>query len=173
MDEPLNQKGREQATEAAKFVGNLKPEVIVSSDLTRAKETAGIVASFLENVEMRVEPGIRERACGRAEGLTADEILRDFGFRMDITSRSLDVVPGAEPYEHFAGRVLETFNRLYDQYGATRVLAVCHGGVMRTFYNEQIDPIPMGMVFHNCSIITTVREGGKWNIVDRYKTERI
>ena len=173
MDEPLNDSGRSQAREAASFVKALRPEVIVSSDLSRAKETAQIVASYLEDVEMKVEPGIRERACGNAEGLTADEIMKKFGFRMEMTSSSLDSVPGAESYEHFAQRVTETFNRLYEEYGTSKVLAVCHGGVMRTFYNEQINTVPLGMVFHNCSIITTVKENGRWNIVDRYKTDNI
>lgn len=173
MDEPLNQTGREQAREAAKFIGTLKPEIIVSSDLKRARETAQIVASYIGEVEIKVEPGIRERGCGKAEGLTADEILQAYGFKMEMTSRSLDNVPGSEPYDHFAGRVLETFNRLYDSYGAEKVLAVCHGGVMRTFYNEQINPIPFGMVFRNCSVISTVKENGKWDIVHRYNTENI
>ena len=173
MDEPLNQNGREQAKEAAAFIQALKPDIIVSSDLQRARETAHIVASYLDGIEMKVEPGIRERACGKAEGLTADEILRNYGFRMEMTSRSLDEVPGAEPYGHFAGRVVATFNRLYDQYGDTRVLAVCHGGVMRTFYNEQINPIPSGMVFRNCSVITTLKDNGKWSIINRYNTENI
>ncbi len=173
MDEPLNHNGREQARLAASFIQGLKPEVIVSSDLQRARETAQIVASYLDSVEIKVEPGIRERGCGKAEGLTADDILRSYGFRMEMTSTALDEVPGAEPYGHFSRRVVETFNRLYDQYGAAKVLAVCHGGVMRTFYNEQINPIPVGVVFKNCSVITTVKENGKWNIISRYNTENI
>lgn len=173
MDEPLNDNGREQARQAAGFVGRLKPEVIVSSNLQRARETAEIVAAILDGVEIKVDSGIRERGCGKAEGLTAEEIFLKFGFRMEMTSSSLDAAPGAEPYAEFAGRVVGALNALYDKYGTTRVLAVCHGGVMRTFYNEQINPIPMGMVFRNCSIISTHRNNGRWSILDRYNTENI
>lgn len=173
MDEPLNDTGRAQAREAANFVMNLRPDVIVSSDLSRARETAQIVASHLDDVEMRIEPGLRERSCGDAEGLNTDGIQKKFGFRMEMTSSLLDNVPGAEAYGHFAQRILETFNRIYDETGTSRVLAVCHGGVMRTFYNEQINPVPLGIVFHNCAIITTARENGRWSIVDRYKTDKI
>ena len=173
MDEPLNDNGRAQAREAAEFVNTIKPEIIVSSDLKRARETAAIVASKLGDVEMRIEPGIRERTCGKAEGLTAEEILNNYGFKMEMTSTSLDNVPGAELYSHFAERVVNTFNSLYEKYGSTKILAVCHGGVMRTFYNEQIEPVPMGVVFHNCSIIATTKDRDKWSIVDKYNTSQI
>ena len=164
---------REQAKEAGKIVRSLGPELIVSSDLQRARETAEIVSGFLDGVQIVLEPKIRERVCGRAEGLTADEILKEYGFRMEMTSRSLDSVPGAEPYNDFAGRVVEAFNAMYDRYGSRKILSVCHGGVMRTFYNEQIKPIPAGMVFRNCSIISTERVGERWNILERYNTENI
>ena len=173
MDEPLNNNGRNQALEAAAVVKILKPDIIISSDLKRAKETAQIVSSFLEGVEIEIEPGIRERGCGKAEGLTAEEILQAFGFRMEMTSSHLDSVPGAEPYTRFAERVVNSFNHLYDKYVGARILAGCHGGVMRTFYNEQIRPIPSGIVFRNCSIISTEKSNGAWSIVDRYNTENI
>ncbi len=173
MDEILNDNGRAQAKEAARIVESIRPDIIVSSDLKRARETAEIAASFLDDYELKIEPGIRERTCGKAEGLTAEEILQIYGFRMEMTSTSLDNVPGAEPYAQFAKRVIDSFNTLYEKYGTARILAVSHGGVMRTFYNEQIKPIPMGVVFRNCSIISTAKDRDKWSIVDIHNTAQI
>lgn len=173
IDENLNENGRVQARYAAKLVNEINPGIIVSSSMLRARETAKIASEYLNGVEIKIEPGIRERSCGAAEGLNTGEILDRFGVRMDITSEEVDRIPGAEPFEEFLGRVVSTIESIYDKYHNEKVLIVSHGGVIRAFYNHRIRTLPPGIVFKNCSIISMSRNGGSWEVVDKYNTEQI
>jgi glucosyl-3-phosphoglycerate phosphatase len=77
LDPPLDDEGRRQATEAAPHLaasGRL-PEgtVVVSSDLSRAAETAATLTAVL-GVPLRLDPRLREFGLGVWEGLTRDEV---------------------------------------------------------------------------------------------------
>lgn len=74
-DYPLTEKGRAQAHALAKRwkSENTKFDLVISSSLGRARETAEIIASAL-NVKMELDSIWLERAIGEMEGLTADEV---------------------------------------------------------------------------------------------------
>jgi len=74
-DVPLDELGRLQAKRAAPVLAELKPAVIVSSDLTRARETAGELLA-LTGLPLRTDARLREIHVGSWEGLTADEVAR-------------------------------------------------------------------------------------------------
>lgn len=71
-DYPLTDKGRAQARALAERwkAENAQFDLILSSPLGRAKETAEIIASSL-NVCVELDPIWLERAIGEMEGLTA------------------------------------------------------------------------------------------------------
>jgi len=95
-DVPLNDTGREQARDAAAAIRrdleaeNFPPAVVVASDLSRARETAEIIAAELGLAAPRLYPVLRERAYGEAEGVLVEE----FGERFGGWDR--DSIPGAE-----------------------------------------------------------------------------
>lgn len=74
-DYPLTDKGRAQARALAERwkAENAQFDLILSSPLGRAKETAEIIASSL-NVCVELDPIWLERAIGEMEGLTAEEV---------------------------------------------------------------------------------------------------
>ncbi|MDL1909650.1 histidine phosphatase family protein [Chloroflexi bacterium CFX6] len=74
-DYPLTDKGRAQARALAERwkAENAQFDLVVSSPLGRAKETAEIIASAL-NVRVELDPIWLERAIGEMEGLTAEEV---------------------------------------------------------------------------------------------------
>ncbi len=74
-DYPLTEKGKAQAHALAKRLKSegAKFDLAISSPLTRAKETAEIIASAL-NVKVEFDPIWLERNIGEMEGLTADEV---------------------------------------------------------------------------------------------------
>src|SRR5579883_2314353 len=76
-DVPLNATGRAQARVLASVVQSLGIGGVVSSDLTRAKETAHIVAEALAVPFVGADPDLRERGFGVFEGLTRQECERD------------------------------------------------------------------------------------------------
>lgn len=81
-DIPLNDTGRAQARETAAILAErfsgLRP-LVVSSDLSRARETAEIIADALGVDLAHAYPELRERAYGVAEGLSIEEYHERFG----------------------------------------------------------------------------------------------
>src|SRR3954451_18850203 len=71
-DPPLSDQGRQQAIDAAARIGSV--DVVVSSGLMRALETARIIADQVGVGPVVVEPDLRERHVGEWSGLTHVEI---------------------------------------------------------------------------------------------------
>ena len=72
-DIPLDEAGQAQAERAARLLAALRPDLIVSSDLSRAAQTAAPL-SRLTGLEVTLDKDLRERSGGRWEGLTDTEI---------------------------------------------------------------------------------------------------
>ncbi|GAA3020894.1 histidine phosphatase family protein [Microbacterium dextranolyticum] len=132
-DIPLNDTGRAQAHEtaaalAARYAG--ESPVVVSSDLSRARETAGIIAAALGVPVSRTYPQLRERAYGQAEGLTDVEYRERFG------DFGRDNVPDAETNGHLRTRAVAGVRRAVRDARRDHapidvpVIAVAHGGLI-------------------------------------------
>jgi broad specificity phosphatase PhoE len=72
-DVPLNALGRQQAVDAADLLIKMKPDVIVSSDLQRAADTAAALAA-LTGHSISYDKRLRERYFGSWQGLTMSEV---------------------------------------------------------------------------------------------------
>ena len=72
-DSPLDETGMAQAERAARLLAALRPDLIVSSDLSRAARTAAPLAR-LTGLEVILDKDLRERHGGCWEGLTDAEI---------------------------------------------------------------------------------------------------
>lgn len=77
IDIALNDVGRKQAEVMGPYVAEYEPTLIVSSDLSRAWDTASEIARHT-SCELVSDERIRERAFGQLEGLSIDELTRDF-----------------------------------------------------------------------------------------------
>ena len=76
LDPPLDDEGRAQAARTAPHLAELlagQETVVVSSDLVRARDTAGALAPLL-GVGVQVDERLREHGLGSWEGLTRDEV---------------------------------------------------------------------------------------------------
>lgn len=76
-DPPLDEVGQAQAIEAAALVAAMRPNLLVTSDLQRAYQTAEKLAS-LTGLQLRTDPRLRERHLGHWQGLTREEVARRF-----------------------------------------------------------------------------------------------
>jgi len=72
-DVPLNAVGRQQAVDAAELLVKMRPDVIVSSDLHRAADTAAALAA-LTGLSIGYDKRLRERYFGTWQGLTMTEV---------------------------------------------------------------------------------------------------
>lgn len=131
---PLNDTGRAQAREAGLRLAardSEAPVIVVSSDLSRAAETADIIADTLGTRVLGRYPGLRERAYGEAEGLRSSEFHARWG---DWHAAE---VPGAEPWPVVRERALRALRQVVaDARAATdpqapEVIAVSHGALIR------------------------------------------
>jgi glucosyl-3-phosphoglycerate phosphatase len=76
-DPPLDEVGRAQAYEVAGLIAALRPGVLVSSDASRARQTAAPI-SDVSGLTVVTDPRLRERSLGHWEGLTRDEVATRF-----------------------------------------------------------------------------------------------
>jgi len=134
-DIPLNDTGREQARQVAELLRDrmpaASPVIVVSSDLSRARETAEIIAGALGVDPPRTYPQLRERAYGEAEGVDTAEFLERWG---DWHSAE---IPGAEPWPALRARALAALQQIVRDVRQTTapasasVIAVAHGALIR------------------------------------------
>ena len=131
-DSPLSERGRLQAQALAARLARLPFDFLYSSDLSRARETAEIVAAATGHA-LIVEPRLRERNIGIFQGLTWEEIEA----RHPEEARRLQEnwneyqVPGGESEALFFERAVTTVEKLAQRHRGRRIVAVTHGGVLR------------------------------------------
>ncbi|MDP9434575.1 MAG: histidine phosphatase family protein, partial [Actinomycetota bacterium] len=77
LDVPLDDVGRAQADAVAEALAPARPAVVVSSDLSRARETAVRVAERAR-VPLRLDARLREVHLGAWQGLTTEQVRERF-----------------------------------------------------------------------------------------------
>lgn len=159
-DYPLTDKGRKQAgalaarwkSEAAKF------DLIISSPLIRAKETAEIIASALD-AKIELDPLLLERNIGEMEGLTMEEV------------RKIPQPPHITPYDPVGGEgegdwalFLRAGQALHDlvRRPPGSYLIVSHGGLLNQLMNAiigiapHVDPSGVRFRFENTAFARVI-----------------
>ena len=143
-DSPLTAAGIEQAQAIARRLAGEEFDVLVSSDLGRAAQTARHIAALCGH-PIVADARLRERDFGVGEGLTYDEIGARYPDAFSRT-RATDpdyTIPGGESRRAFHERVTAAFEALAREHAGRRVAVVCHGGVLATIYRH-ISGIPIG-----------------------------
>jgi probable phosphoglycerate mutase len=142
IDVPLNAKGIAQASAVA---NKLKAEVfdgIVSSDLSRAKQTAD--PNKKTDTQLTLEPLIRERHLGVLEGLfVSDAKKKNEKDLRAFQERSFTHTPaGAESMEEFVRRVKKSLTIIHQKFKKSSVLVITHGGVIDILWRlaNKIEP---------------------------------
>lgn len=129
-DPPLSDPGRTQARVAALSLRKFGFQSVASSVLTRAWETASILAYELGVVLSLPVPQLNERHFGEISGLTSSEIEVKFpGLVTRWRSGEVVEIPGGEAWPGFVERVLCALKDLSSL--SAPVLAVSHEGVLR------------------------------------------
>lgn len=140
-DFPLTDKGREQARALAVrwMREKLQFDYVISSPLSRARETAEIIASEL-NLKVEHDPLWLERDNGEFSGLTAQEVRQNFvhpEFHSPYDPVGSD---GEGDWELFlrAGQALHSLLKR----DPARYLIVSHGGLLNQFMHAVVGVAP-------------------------------
>jgi 2,3-bisphosphoglycerate-dependent phosphoglycerate mutase len=132
IDTPLNATGLAQAHALAESLRPHRLDAVVSSDLSRARTTAQIVATAI-GVPLFVETGLRETNVGAAEGLLWAEAKTRFG--EGLTERWYsdgDVAfPGGETGIATRTRGLAALRRFTAAHPYRRIGVSTHGAMLR------------------------------------------
>jgi len=126
-DIPLDPTGQAQAQRAARLLAGLQPDLIVSSDLSRATSTAAPLAR-LAGLDVILDKDLRERHGGSWEGLTDAEIRRGYP-----AEHATWAPPDGEPSTVVADRVAGALRRIAAAVSDDGGLAVVvsHGAALR------------------------------------------
>jgi len=123
-DVPLNKDGIWQAGRLARRLASEKIDVIYSSPLSRAIDTAKIVQRFHPDTVIIVDPDLIEINMGDDEGKNIDywreEVVYDVPLR-----------PGGESLKEVHERAVRAIDRIVRENPDNAVLVVCHGAVKR------------------------------------------
>ncbi len=157
-DIPLNDTGRAQALRAGRLLARRSWDGIYTSPLSRAFETAAIIATELGLAEPSPVSELVERNYGEAEGLTDRQIAHNYPGAMPV--------PGRESREDVAARVIPALLRLAEENVGRHLIVSSHGAVIRTLLMAVEAPIQRGVAITNGSIHSFRHVGGSLELVE-------
>jgi alpha-ribazole phosphatase len=133
LDVPLSENGREQSRRLAERLSMEAVAGVVSSPQGRARETATAIAAA-HGLRVAVLEELSELDFGELEGRTYDEIAAAYPelYRRWMTEPTTVSFPGGESHADLAARVRGAVSGLRAAYDGQLVVAVTHGGVIRT-----------------------------------------
>lgn len=133
-DPELTDKGRWQAARVAEtLAARGSVQAVVSSPLTRSRQTAQIVADRL-GLQVEVEEGFRETDFGAWEGLTFAEVSERYPDDLEAWLTSVKAAPtgGGESFAAVGRRVAAARDRLLARHQGRTVLLVSHVTPVKT-----------------------------------------
>lgn len=164
-DIPLNENGRSQAIVAAAVMNRQDWDVIITSPLSRARDTAQIVAEQL-GMNVVIVPELIERSFGVAEGLDHASWRKLY--------ESHEEIEGLESLEDLRLRTVLLLDLIANEYSGQRVLAVSHGAFIRKVLTIITNgELPReGERLSNASLNRFMHSDGLWTITD-YRPESL
>ncbi len=162
---PLDDVGRRQAEVAARALAQLAPSRIVSSDLSRAFDTASEL-SRITGVDIQVDERLRETHAGTWEGKTRSEIEVEQPSGLAAWAGGSDMRPGGgERRSEVAARMLAAIDSALQGVDDDGVLVVAtHGGSARAAIGSLLE-LPVAHwgilgVLSNCAWCVLSETGG-------------
>jgi broad specificity phosphatase PhoE len=136
-DSPLTERGREQAKAVADVLAKVHFDRIVSSPLSRCRDTAVVIARR-HQLPVDLEPDLMEIDVGERTGSPFDEVRglpewRDDGFV---------AWPRGETLDQVLDRAHRVVARIAAENAGQRVLVVGHGGVTRILMSHFLGLLP-------------------------------
>ncbi|MDJ0396320.1 histidine phosphatase family protein [Rhodococcus sp. G-MC3] len=152
-DIPLNATGRAQAREAVYELEDHPWDLLVSSPLSRASETADIIGSHLSITRTATYPDLAERHFGDAEGFTDYDAYSRWPHGM---------YPGLEARREMIIRGVRAIDAIAVAHPDSSVIAVAHGGIIRGIF-DALRGVPSPRIL-NAGVSTLVHDGTAWTV---------
>lgn len=168
-DEPLNETGIRQATDARSKIGNITFDAVYASPLDRAVKTGAIVGG-VDPADVIIDRRIIEVDFGKYE----QKKYFLLGPAMTLYWALPEIFPAPKTVETTASMKARSseFLRELEQKGYENVLISCHGGIMRALSGYLTDK-KNGLMWrpkpHNCEIRVFEAKNGKHKLIRTIK----
>ena len=169
-DQPLNDTGRDQARALAAELAREPIDLVYTSDLARARETAEIIAAAI-GTEVVALRDLREIDVGDWQGLSWPEIEQRYPDGAHAWHDHGSGWRSGETYDELAERVVAALRRIVEQHPSQRILVVGHGGTIRAVKafiegvsvpESRTRSGPVG----NCEVFRVVTQDGSFRGID-------
>lgn len=145
LDTPLSEVGRGQAVQVARELSGWPIGTVVSSDLTRAVDTARAITE-VSGLGFSTDPRLRETDLGEWAGRAHEDVDADFpGARAHWRLNPTWAPPGGETRLEVSARAARVVDELMGSsaWASGAVLIVAHGGTISALTGRLLD-VPVG-----------------------------
>lgn len=131
-DVPLDAVGREEGLLVGERLKAEKIRAVYSSPLSRAKETAEVIARFY-NLEVQVLPGLNDLNFGEWEGLSLTSVKRQYPdlYQQWLQAPHQVVFPGGEGLDAVLSRAMKVIEEIIERHPEETVALVSHRVVLK------------------------------------------
>lgn len=155
-DIPLNDTGKWQAEQTGLYLKNAHWDVVISSPLSRAKETAHLILQHV-HAPLVIMDDFIERDYGDAEGMSFEERQKLFPNKQ---------YPNMEPLSALQDRMLEGIEKVRATYPDQRVLIVAHGAAIHALLTSLADKHIKDTRLENACLNYVEWTDGEWKVND-------
>lgn len=124
----LSEKGIEDAKALQDLVASLNIDVVVSSPLRRAVDTAKLITN--DKYEIITDDRLIERSYGLSEGKPVDEELTEKYWNFKLNTD----INGVEKVRDLMFRITEFIEDMRNKYDDKKVLVVAHSAILRAIH---------------------------------------
>jgi broad specificity phosphatase PhoE len=170
----LSAHGRQQAEalrDRLAATDEVEADVLLSSIMPRAVETAEIIAPALGGLSVEQRCDLCELHPGESDGITWDEYRRRYGDVDMLADAAVPIAPGGESLAAFQARVAGALRAVAEEHSGRTIVVVCHGGIVATsfltFFDLPVErPMPAWIMVENTALTEWARsETGQWRLV--------
>ncbi len=178
VDIELNENGKELAIITGQNLADTHIDIIFSSPLKRAHETAKLIKNN-RDIEIIVDDRLRELNFGSMEGESYEKLYEEktHGFKYFFTEPHLYYPPeDGETLEHLVERASNFMKDVIEPLAETcqRVMIVAHGAMNKALMTHvkkhSLEHFWSGGLQKNCNVIILDYTNGHYTIIDETKT---
>jgi probable phosphoglycerate mutase len=136
VDHGLTEEGRDQARRLAAHLektGRIKADVLISSTMPRARQTAEILAPAF-GLEVLYEERIEEWRSITEGQLTGEEFMAILQTYPPDQTVFRPIMEQGETWVEFMLRASTALNAITQEYAGKRIVLVCHGGIIEASF---------------------------------------
>jgi len=139
IDVTLNKTGKQQSQKLAQLIQDVKLDLIISSSMSRAKETANIISQYHPHINLHMNNGLREITHGFWDGKLEREIAQEFPKYLQHlhTHPSQLQIPSGETLQTLWKRTIIIFNAIIEESlnkHLQTILVVAHGVINQVLF---------------------------------------